>query len=108
MIDITKIYKYRNGEPARVLCVDALGPQPVISVDTNGNPSTHCADGKWNTFDTPHSRDLIEVREPRVIWVNEYPEGLCEGGHFKTAEKAVVSSASNLIATRKFVEVIEP
>lgn len=36
MIDMNKTYRYRNGQPARVLCVNRPDAQPVVSMAKNG------------------------------------------------------------------------
>ena len=68
-IDINKKYRYRNGDPVRILVVDAKGPnndeewQPVIVLDENaGEVTFHCLDGKFSGKDNDEL-DLIEVRE---------------------------------------------
>lgn len=63
-IDINKKYRYRNGEPARIVCVDAPGTFPVIAIGEDGDPTTHHEDGKFYGS-TEAEFDLIEVREPR-------------------------------------------
>ena len=47
--------------------------------------------------------------DPRVIYVNEYKSGYCWGSGFASKEKAVHAglATGGLIATRKFVEVME-
>ena len=64
-IDITKKYCYRSGEPARILCVDAQGDQPVISLDLSGDCLRHRITGEFFTSNEESSRDLIEIRDPR-------------------------------------------
>jgi hypothetical protein len=64
-IDINKKYRYRNGESARILCVDAPGDQPVISLDGSGDTFAHNAAGQFFLYNEESSLDLIEVREPR-------------------------------------------
>lgn len=66
MITLEKKYTYRNGEPARVLCIDAPGPpQTVVALDIRGMATYHFPDGAYTSSDTPDPRDLIEAREPR-------------------------------------------
>ncbi|OOY15095.1 hypothetical protein [Thioclava sp. DLFJ4-1] len=76
MISMDKEYRYRNGGPARVLCVDASGTQPVITLTKDGIVRRHYPDGKWTDSDEmPY--DLIEVK-PRIkreYWCNLYPNG---------------------------------
>lgn len=68
-IDINKKYRYRNGESARILCVDAPGDQPVISLDGSGDTLAHNAAGQFFLYNEESSLDLIEVREPLECWV---------------------------------------
>lgn len=64
-IDINKKYRYRNGKPARILCVDAPGDQPVISINNEGSVHGHEANGNFYPYGGSSRSDLIEVREPR-------------------------------------------
>jgi hypothetical protein len=67
-IDINKKYRYRNGKPARILCVDAPDQDdPVISMDEQSLINRHKPDGRYY-HDEISCLDLIEVREPRE-WV---------------------------------------
>ncbi len=63
-IDINKKYRYRSGEPVRVICIDACELYPVIAIDEAGDPTTHTADGRCFE-DEESDNDLIEVREQR-------------------------------------------
>lgn len=60
IIDITKKYTYRNGEPARILCTDAYEKSPVIALTTSGKVTIHRADGKSGIDDEESPWDLIE------------------------------------------------
>ena len=69
-IDITKKYRYRSGQPARILCID--GPcmhmgesQPVISMDESGEVNSHFSSGRFRSALYDSQFDLIEIREPR-------------------------------------------
>lgn len=71
-------YHYRNGEPARILCVDSLHELPVVSMDRDGNLWMHSKDGKSNNSETiEDAYDLIEVKEKKRLefWVNIFPNG---------------------------------
>jgi hypothetical protein len=72
-IDINKKYRYRSGESARVICIDACESYPVIAIDEAGDPTTHTADGRYHENGEDDS-DLIEVREPREWWAVVYDE----------------------------------
>ena len=68
-MNITKheTYDYRNGNPARVICVDAPDTDyPVISIDPTGFPLSHTSAGEFLQGQT-HPDDL-------VIRVGEVPE----------------------------------
>ena len=68
-IDINKKYRYRMGDPVRILAVDAEGashgrkPQPVIAWDANAGEATlHFEDGRFDSDSENDALDLIEVR----------------------------------------------
>jgi hypothetical protein len=82
MISMNKEYKYRNGEPARVLCVDRMcykstHTYSVVSMSRDGSPRQHYNDGRCpGGVNTPW--DLIEVT-PKIkvdCWMNIYPNCL--------------------------------
>ena len=60
----------------------------------------------WN-FEHFKYRIKPKPREPRVIWVNEYPQGFGRSGIYHQEEDAASMAASSAIAARKFIEVIE-
>lgn len=104
MIDINKKYKFRDGKPARILCTDAPGPQPVVAIDGEGCVSTHGADGRFLDGDGECSDyDLIEVVEPKTIWVNEYADGY----HLAHDSEEGANRLANANATRVAVKYIE-
>lgn len=81
-IDINKKYRYRNGKPARILCVDGpciyLGePQPVMSMDADGEVNAHFPSGRFVSAVHDSDLDLIEVREPRE-WTVAVRPGTCK------------------------------
>lgn len=68
-------YRYRNGEPARILCIDAPCDECVVSLTSKG----------WTLFHDEYGRryvgennewDLIEVKEEKTVefWVNIYSD----------------------------------
>lgn len=73
MISLDKKYRYRDGRPARVLCVDRPSPdgggRPVVSMNEEGGISVHLADGRATSHGADSDLDLIEVREPLECWV---------------------------------------
>jgi len=58
-----KKYKYRNGEPARVLCTDrpSDGSLHVISIEEDGDIICHTLEGYFYSDKTASNYDLIEV-----------------------------------------------
>lgn len=60
-IRMDRKYRYRNGEPARVLCVDASGEYPVISLTTLGAITRHKSNGFFLPKCKESRHDLIEV-----------------------------------------------
>ena len=80
MISMDKHYTTRDGESARVLCVDRKGnDKPVIALVTSKRDgieymAAYAADGK-----SYHDRsgDLIEVKPKRTVelWLNHYEDG---------------------------------
>ena len=61
-ITMGKKYTYKNGQPARILCVDGPNTKfPVISMDIGGLIHHHAANGsnEWTTL------NLIEVWQPQ-------------------------------------------
>jgi len=51
-------YKYRNGEPARVLCVDRNDEHSVVAMGEDGTITNHLFDGIY-IKNTIHEYDLI-------------------------------------------------
>jgi len=77
-ISMEKKYRYRNGEPARVLCTDSPHPsRPVVSLGLeDGRLLTHFPNGWFWGWDSLDGHDLIEVK-PRIkteVWLNIYRE----------------------------------
>lgn len=79
-IEMGKKYRTRGNEESgvesvevRVLCIDAPGRYPVVSLTPNGTILTHTADGKCPGVP---SLDLIETRERvrREHWCNVYAD----------------------------------
>lgn len=71
-IRMDKKYTYRNGEVARIICIDAPHSSwPVIALDTSGIITRHTDMGISNK-DLIY--DLIEVKEKKVLWLNVYED----------------------------------
>lgn len=68
-IDLNKKYTYKIGGIARVLCTDAPGTHPVISIGEDGELTGHFEDGHADP-EYDGEFDLIEIpeaREPREV-----------------------------------------
>jgi len=76
MISMDKTYKYRNGEPAHIICVNRPtskpdGPYPVVSTDPYDRLITHMANGRQ--FPVNNSQwDLIEVKPTIMVSAQLY------------------------------------
>ena len=104
-ISMDKKYRYRNGQPARVLCVDRPeSDYPVITLSLDGDVQSHTWKGKYcSSVDREHDLDLIEIKctvcNDTGIVEELYPDGghgeffkepckHCELGRQKAAEAA--------------------
>ena len=67
--------------------------------------------GKFNVYDKNLNEQWKEVREPRVVYINEYDNTALYRGlsdySFKTEALARQWNVKGYIATRKFIEVLE-
>ena len=108
--------KYRNGKEVGDIYLSATRmfqkkEYPILSVDKSGDCSWHALNGNYHPQDCNHPINLImykeiEVKEPRVIWVNIYESG-AYGAH-PTAERAANCAVKGeKHETVKFIEVIE-
>lgn len=63
---MNKKYRYRDGEPARVLCIDSGNKSlPVVSIRLDGKIYSHTIDGLlFSTIKEESCYDLIEVCDP--------------------------------------------
>ena len=80
MIDINKKYRYRNGEDARILCVDRpikMDMCLVLSMDPNGSVWYHDENGRLCSDKIDSLLDLIEVKDKKELWLNVYKYGSC-------------------------------
>lgn len=104
--------KYRNG--GKVLNIqyfkNAANKYCVFSVDEQGSIRNHLKTGNYLIRKSEHQHDLkmykeIEVREPRVIWVNIYPDNVRY--YHSSKECAEQNKRTDCLETVKFIEVIE-
>lgn len=91
--------------------ISAKKTYPIFSFDKNGLISQHTIKGKFDTSPNANELDLImyqevEVREPRVIWVNYFDKAIF--GIYSTKKGADDFSVKGEgYETVKFIEVIE-
>jgi hypothetical protein len=81
-IDINKppgFYTYRNGEPARILCVDAPGEWPVRAMCDSGEITEHGLDGIAAKRYIEPLIEIPEAREPREWDALILPDGSLAG-----------------------------
>ena len=99
MIDINKKYRYRNGEEARILCVDRpVNICTVISMADSGAIIHHDSDGRSGHGLDEY--DLIEVKEKSVFWANVYNEGRVIYPHIDKHEADKQGGASRIARIR--------
>ena len=56
-------YTYRNGQPARILCVDSgNSTHPVISIAKNGSTASHTLKGSFLSDISKSDWDLVEAK----------------------------------------------
>ena len=98
MIDITKLYRTRDGREVRIYATDGRGDYPVhgaIQTITGWEAHIWFKSGK-SIFedDTERSGDLIEVkpRIKRTVWLNVYPD--------KTGDYSQLRSLADSLATK--------
>ncbi len=90
-ISMGKVYKYRNGESAKVVMTDRPGKDykhlPVVSMSDNGYLRCHTSDGKCTDV-AAGARDLIEVgpyddlKLGEPVMVRDSPNGRWKRYHF--------------------------
>lgn len=68
----TKV-RTRDGEPLRIICVDAPGPFPIIAIGSNGRLLGYSMIGNNCSCDTRN--DLINIVEKQKWFLNVYPTG---------------------------------
>jgi hypothetical protein len=111
MIDTTKKYRTIDGRKARIIATDVKhNNYPVVAIieDAEGKEfvQTYTKDLKFNLLNLPSIFDLVEYREPKVIWVNEY-EGEGYSPH-STREEAIDRAVATAIRVAvKYVEAID-
>lgn len=106
-ISMERKYTYRNGEPARILCVDAPVKYPVRSMDENGHIWTHACNGV--SLDGA-ILDLIEVKEKKTLefWVNVYEDGGSERAYDEeTAVRYIRMDSRKAVACKHVVITYE-
>jgi hypothetical protein len=108
------VVKFRNGKTCEVFvsknAIKSNGDYPVVAFDSSGEHDTYTKNGLYLNNHEGDTNDLImyqevEVKEPRVIWVNLYPDN--SGYVYPTKEDAESIQGIACIGTFKFIEVIE-
>jgi hypothetical protein len=89
----------RDGRPARILCTDLKGDQPIAAAirGAGGNEtvSEFGENGQWLVGETSDT-DLINVPEKRTVWVNIYEDGYTS--RYPTRELADIGACRARIA----------
>ena len=70
LISMDKKYRRRGGtKPVRVFCVDAdnFSMSPVIYLDESNIVVRTTSHGKYTSGSEPHSHDLVEYIEPKMV-----------------------------------------
>ena len=99
MIDINKKYRYRNGEEARIICIDRPHEKfKVISMSYSGILEFHDEAGLCDFSNFNHLYDLIEVKEKKITWVGIDDEVYCD---FWRTKDAAYKNKNNNIAIIK-------
>lgn len=78
MIEMGKQYRTKSGEPMRILCVDAPGPEPVIAITDGGFYTLVKYDANGRHMGGAQNRadwDLVEVPAKKEKYLNIYRNG---------------------------------
>ena len=108
-IDHTKCYQTLDGQPVRILCVDAPGDYPVIGYIDDGvsDPEAWTASGKYfSDSNSPSPEDLVEVREKRRLngWINVFSDGV---GEIAWQSKEQADSNASRINSKRRVACVD-
>jgi hypothetical protein len=99
--------KYKTvlcGNEAKLLDGNMGGDLPLLWKVNNGdNWITVQTDRDFTYYGVPY---IIEVREPRTIWVNEYPDGFPQV-HYDSKTQADLAAKSDRIACCEFRQVVK-
>jgi hypothetical protein len=99
--------KYKTvlcGNEAKLLDGNMGGDLPLLWKVNNGNNwITMQTDRDFTYYGVPY---IVEVREPRTRWINEYPTGLSQV-NYDSKEEADLSATSNRIACHAFQMVVK-
>lgn len=105
---VGKKFKYTGYSyaPLEMEVVQELPMNQMLCKYTKGDKT-----GKHNVYNTTLSEYWKEVREPRVIYINDYDgsngfKGLSQS-HYPLEETAKSWKVGGFIATRKFIEVLD-
>jgi len=112
---MSKKYRYRNGESARILCIDGNNCKyPVVSMDKNGYLFTHTEEGLFAKQGRDHHYDLVEdmpyadfqIDDPVMVkdkyhikWKKRYFAGVDDNGKPLTWNAGTTSWTAELKIT---------
>lgn len=66
---------YRDGTPARVLCVDGFDAEyPVVTMDNSGNVHCHTHDGFWDLDRSEQLKNLVPLPTPKKLVPFEFAD----------------------------------
>ena len=95
-IDFSKPVQTRDGQKFEMLWIHGRGTYPIVGyVGEDDHPSTFTAEGYWTSSKYPGDKDLINVPETRVVWVNAYPDGSDYQGAAEPSKKVADTCAGN-------------
>lgn len=111
--EVGKLYRTRSGEIRRVVCVDAPGEWPIISVATKAGQyiayTGHSVDGSYHNDPKPrgeaeHQCDLIALhREPREWWI-ALRDGVPTAHEDKIEAFTVVKVGQEIVRVREVLD----
>lgn len=111
MIDKTKKYRTRSGRNARVIYINgnSAATHPVVALVEYDDGNEYVIQTRRNgqiylASESPN--DLIEVRMPRVIWMNEYAGDLYSVYDNENCAK-LMANESAIRKAVKYIEAIE-
>jgi hypothetical protein len=93
MIDMTKKYRTRDGREVRIYATDGIDEYPVhgaVLSEYGWGSDTWTGNGYVFEDESENEGDLIEVKPERVVWINEYKNGI--GDVYEEKETADIAA----------------